>query len=90
MDHIVNNIQLTQNLVCVLKAHRICNSTVRFSKYVVIFILRWKVVDLSYNKFCNILRAHRTCNSMVRFSKYVITFILRSKIVVLGYNKFCN
>ena len=30
-----------------------CNSTVRFSKYVVIFILLSKVVSLDYNQFCS-------------------------------------
>ena len=50
IDHIVNNIQLTQNLTCVLRAW---NSTVRFSKYVLIFILLCKVVALGYNQFYN-------------------------------------
>ena len=33
MDRIVNNIQLTQNLICVLRTHRTYNLIVRFSKY---------------------------------------------------------
>ena len=49
LDHIVNNIQLTINLTWVLKVLKTCNSMVRFSKYVVIFILLTKVVILGYN-----------------------------------------
>ena len=49
VDHIINNIWLTQNLTCILRAQRTCNSMVRFSKYVVIFILLSKVVTLGYN-----------------------------------------
>ena len=33
MDQIVNNIQLTWNLVRILKAYKTCNSTIRSSKY---------------------------------------------------------
>ena len=47
---IVDNIQLTQNLTCVMRVQRTCNSTVKFSKYVIIFILLSKVVVLSYNQ----------------------------------------
>ena len=39
IHYIVNNIRLTQKLTCVLRAYKICNSTVRFSKYAIIFIL---------------------------------------------------
>ena len=39
IDYIVNNIWLTQKLTCVLRAKRTCNSTIRFLKYAVIFIL---------------------------------------------------
>ena len=39
INHIVNNIRLTQNLTCALRVYRICNSMVRFTKYVVMFIL---------------------------------------------------
>jgi len=51
IEQIVNNIQLTQNLTCVL---RIYNSMVRFSKYVVMLIF----FSLSssiwlYNKICS-------------------------------------
>jgi len=53
IDRIVNNIQLTQNLRCILRMKQTCNSTVRFFKYVVIFILLSKIVALGYNKFCN-------------------------------------
>ena len=44
IDYIVNNIQLIQNLTCVLRAQRKYNLTVRFSKYVVMFILLSKVI----------------------------------------------
>ena len=44
IDNIINNIWLTQNLTYVLRVLRTCNSTVRFSKYVVMFILLNKVV----------------------------------------------
>ena len=53
IDHIVNNIQLTQNLTCVLRVWRTWNSTVRVSKYVLIFILLSMVVALGYNQFYN-------------------------------------
>ena len=53
IDYIVNNIQLTQNLTYVLWVYRICNSTVRCSKYVVKFILLSKVIALDYNQFCS-------------------------------------
>ena len=53
IDHIVNNIQLTQNLTCVFRTKRICNSMVKISKYVVMFNLLSKVVVLGYNKICN-------------------------------------
>ena len=33
MDQMVNNIQLTWKLEWLLRTYRICNSTVRFSKY---------------------------------------------------------
>ena len=39
IDHIINNIRLTHNLTCVLRVQKTYNSTVRFSKYVVMFIL---------------------------------------------------
>ena len=39
MDHIVNNIQLSQNLTYILKAQRTYNLMVRFSKYVVILMI---------------------------------------------------
>ena len=53
IDHIVNNIQLIQNLTYVLKVKKKCNLTIRFSKYLVMFILLSKVVTLNYNQFCN-------------------------------------
>ena len=53
IDHIINNILLTQNLTCVLRAQRTCNSMVRFSTYVVVFILLSEFVVLSYNQFCS-------------------------------------
>ena len=49
INHIVNNIRLTQNLTCILRTCWTCNLMVRFSKYVVTFILLSKVVTLSYN-----------------------------------------
>ena len=39
IDHIVNNIRLTQNLTCILKMYKKYNSKVRFSKYVIMYIL---------------------------------------------------
>ena len=53
IDHIINNIRLTQNLTCVLKAYRTCNSTVKFSKYVLMLMIFSKVVVLDYNQFYN-------------------------------------
>ena len=47
--HIVNNIWLIQNLIYVLRVQKTCNSTIRFLKYVVIFILLSKIVALGYN-----------------------------------------
>ena len=38
MNHIVDNILLTQNLTYVLRVWRIYNLTVKFSKYVVMLI----------------------------------------------------
>ena len=35
MDQIINNIWLTRNLVYALKTYKTCNSTIKFSKYVV-------------------------------------------------------
>ena len=48
----VNNFLLTQNLTCVLRFKSIKKNmqlTVKFSKYVVMFILLSKVVTLDYN-----------------------------------------
>ena len=53
IDYIVNKIQLTQNLTCILRVWRICNLIVRFLKYIELFILLSKVVVLGYNHFCN-------------------------------------
>ena len=47
MDHIVNNIQLSQNLTYILKAQRTYNLMVRFSKYVVILMILSKVYSLN-------------------------------------------
>ena len=49
MDRIVNNIQLTCNLTCVLKTQRPYNSIIIFSKYVGILIFLVRVTVLSYN-----------------------------------------
>ena len=38
-----------QNLTCVLKTQRTYNLKIRFSKYVIIYILLGKVVVLGYN-----------------------------------------
>ena len=40
MDQIVDNIRLEQNLKCMLSTLRICNLTIKFSKYVAIKTLR--------------------------------------------------
>ena len=53
IDNMLNNIWLTQNLTCVLKACRTCNLTIKSSKYVITFILLSKIVVLDYNKFYN-------------------------------------
>ena len=44
---------MTQNLTCVLRAQRTCNSTVKFSKYVVMLIFLKEILILGYNQFCN-------------------------------------
>ena len=49
MHHIVNNIQLSQNLMCVKNIKNIL-SMVRFSKYVVMLIFLMEVVALGYNQ----------------------------------------
>ena len=49
MDHIINNIQLSQNLTCVKNIKNIL-SMVRFSKYVVKLIFLMEVVALVYNQ----------------------------------------
>ena len=49
MDHIINNIQLSQNLMCVKNIKNIL-SMVRFSKYVVMLIFLMEVVALGYNQ----------------------------------------
>ena len=48
IDHIINNIWLIQNLTCVLSAKNM-NLTVRFLKYIEVFILLYKVMALNYN-----------------------------------------
>ena len=49
MDHIINNIQLSQNLMCVKNIKNIL-SMVRFLKYVVMLIFLMEVVTLGYNQ----------------------------------------
>ena len=49
MDHIINNIQLSQNLMCVKNIKNIL-SMVRFSKYMVMLIFLMEVVALGYNQ----------------------------------------
>ena len=51
INHIVNNILLAQNLTCVLRAQRTCNSTIIFSKYVKMLTILRNVVALGYDKF---------------------------------------
>ena len=41
---------MTQNLRCVLRAQRTCNSMVRFSKYVVMLIFLKEILILGYNQ----------------------------------------
>ena len=53
INYIVNNIQLTQNLTCVLRAERTCNPMIKSSKYVAILMILSKVVTLGYNQFYN-------------------------------------
>ena len=48
-NYIVNNIWLPQNFTCVLKAQRKYNSTIGFSKYVIMLNFSKKVVALNYN-----------------------------------------
>ena len=45
----MNNICLTENLTYVLSAYRTCNLTVRFLKYIVIFILLNKIIVLDHS-----------------------------------------
>ena len=52
IDQIVNNIRLVQNLIYVLRTQIIYNSTVKFSKYVIILILLVGVVTIGYNQIC--------------------------------------
>ena len=47
MDHIVNNIQLSQNLTYIWKAQRTYNLIVRFSKYVVILMVLSKIYSFN-------------------------------------------
>ena len=49
INHMVNNIWLSQNLIYVLRALGKCNSTIRFSKYIIMLIILSKVVTLGYN-----------------------------------------
>ena len=48
IDHIVNNIWLMQNLICVLKVWRTYKLMVRFLKYVMMLILLSNVVTIGY------------------------------------------
>ena len=49
VDYIINNIQLIQNLICILKAYSTCNPIVKILKYVVMLIILSKVVTIGYN-----------------------------------------
>ena len=49
MDHIINNIQLSQNLMGVKNRKNIL-SMVRFSKYMVMLIFLMEVAALGYNQ----------------------------------------
>ena len=53
INHIVNNIKLTQNSTYVLRVQWICNPMIKFSKYIVMLMILSKVVNLDYNQFCN-------------------------------------
>ena len=44
---------MTQNLRCVLRAQKTCNSMVRFLKYVVMLIFLKEILILDYNQFCS-------------------------------------
>ena len=46
IDHIINNIWLMQNLICVLKVWRTYKLMVRFLKYVMMLILLSNVVTI--------------------------------------------
>ena len=48
IDHIINNIWLMQNLICVLKVWRTYKLMVRFLKYVMMLILLSNVVTIGY------------------------------------------
>ena len=48
IDHIVNNIWLMQNLICILKVWRTYKLMVRFLKYVMMLILLSNVVTIGY------------------------------------------
>ena len=49
MNQIVNNIQLAQNLKCIL---RIYNPAFRFKKYIIMLILLVRIVA-NYNQVCS-------------------------------------
>ena len=51
IDHIRNYIWFIENLTYVLKVQRTCNSSIRFSKYIIMFILLSKVVANFVTKF---------------------------------------
>ena len=46
IDHIINNIWLMQNLICILKVWRTYKLMVRFLKYVMMLILLSNVVTI--------------------------------------------
>ena len=48
IDHIINNIWLMQNLICILKVWRTYKLMVRFLKYVMMLILLSNVVTIGY------------------------------------------
>ena len=48
IDHIINNIWLMQNLICVLKVWRTYKLMIRFLKYVMMLILLSNVVTIGY------------------------------------------
>ena len=69
MDHIINNIQLSQNLMCVKNIKNIL-SMVRFLKYVVMLIF--------FNGSCSLRLQPSLKPNFVNFLKWTINKCLKS------------